>query len=270
MCIRDRGNTALKPTIQPNAEGQLSNNKFTITVPDQPDVEVYYQIYPNRSAGQISSAEYPDKENGILYDPAGQKEIAYPTGVYEQVTVIAITYPKSGSAMKASEPEIVTYTPENLVAPEAPQLVIGESEAEFVGGDLYDDGQIFKFRYTANTAGGEPHRVYYTCLLYTSGRETAAVWAQAAAVYRPAVGRLLAACGRARAEAVCGKASPEAFLAALRAENSAALRAGAQKLTTGYAFEDLVVGPACERQLRDLCAMARVRSACLLYTSRCV
>ena len=93
------------------------------------------------------------------------------------------------------------------------------------------------------------------------GRETAAVWAQAAAVYRPAVGRLLAACGRARAEAVCGKASPEAFLAALRAENSAALRAGAQKLTTGYAFEDLVVGPACERQLRDLCAMARVRSA---------
>lgn len=156
------GNTALKPTIQPNAEGQLSNNKFTITVPDQPDVEVYYQIYPNRSAGQISSAEYPDKENGILYDPASQKEIAYPTGVYEQVTVIAITYPKSGSAMKASEPEIVTYTPENLVAPEAPQLVIGESEAEFVGGDLYDDGEIFKFRYTANTAGGEPHRVYYT------------------------------------------------------------------------------------------------------------
>ena len=125
-------------------------------------MEVYYQIYPNRSAGQISSAEYPDKENGILYDPASQKEIAYPTGVYEQVTVIAITYPKSGSAMKASEPEIVTYTPENLVAPEAPQLVIGESEAEFVGGDLYDDGEIFKFRYTANTAGGEPHRVYYT------------------------------------------------------------------------------------------------------------
>ena len=68
-------------------------------------------------------------------------------------------------------------------------------------------------------------------------------------------------CIRDRAEAVCGQASPEAFLATLRAENSAALRVGAQKLTTGYTFEDLVVGPACERQLRDLCAMARVRSA---------
>ena len=170
------GDTALKPTIQPNAQGQLPNNKFTITVPDQPNVEVYYQIYPNRSAEQISSAEYPDKEDGILYDPTQQKEIAYPTGAYEQVTVIAITYPKSGSAMKASEPEIVTYTPANLNAPEAPQLVIGENEADFVGGNLYDNGQIFKFRYASNSSGGEAYRVYYTVNGHVPDPDTATLY----------------------------------------------------------------------------------------------
>lgn len=92
------------------------------------------------------------------------------------------------------------------------------------------------------------------------GSSTAAVWAQAARVCRPTVGRLLAACARARAEKLCGRDMSEAFLAALREENSAALRAGAQKLVTGYRFEDLVVSPATQRQLREICAFARARA----------
>lgn len=92
------------------------------------------------------------------------------------------------------------------------------------------------------------------------GREVAAVWAQAAAVYRPTVGRLLAACARTRAQMLCGQAGEGAFLAALRAENSAALLAGAQKLATGYRMGDLVVAPRTESQLREICAFARARA----------
>ncbi len=92
------------------------------------------------------------------------------------------------------------------------------------------------------------------------GGETAGVWAGVAAVYRPAAGRLLAACARARAAALCGKPAPAAFLAALREENSAALAAGASRLVTGYTFDDLVLPAAAERQLRDICAFARARA----------
>lgn len=92
------------------------------------------------------------------------------------------------------------------------------------------------------------------------GADTAAVWAQAAAVYRPTVGRLLAACARARGQALCGRGGAGAFMAALRAENSAALLTGAQKLVTGYRLQDLVVAPRTENQLREICAFARARS----------
>lgn len=91
------------------------------------------------------------------------------------------------------------------------------------------------------------------------GKDAAAVWAQAARVCRPAVGRLLAACGRAEAQALCGEKKESAFLQALREENGAALRTGAQKLTTGYRFADLVVSAPAERQLREICTFARVR-----------
>lgn len=92
------------------------------------------------------------------------------------------------------------------------------------------------------------------------GADTAAVWAQAAPVYRPTVGRLLAACGRAQARRRCGQTDAAVFLQALREENRTALRAGAQKLATGYRLADLVVAPAAERQLREICAFARVRT----------
>lgn len=91
------------------------------------------------------------------------------------------------------------------------------------------------------------------------GADTAAVWAQAAPVYRPTVGRLLAACGRAQARQRCGQTDAAVFLQALREENRAALQAGAQKLATGYRLADLVVSPAAEGQLREICAFARVR-----------
>ncbi len=92
------------------------------------------------------------------------------------------------------------------------------------------------------------------------GEETAAVWAQAASVLRPTIGRLMAALRRARALELCGEGGPSAFLHALRAENSAALRMGAQKLSTGYTFDDLVVSNECERQLKDICVVARARA----------
>lgn len=91
------------------------------------------------------------------------------------------------------------------------------------------------------------------------GEEAAAVWAQASRVCRPTVGRLLAACGRASAGTLCGQQPETAFLQALREENGAALRTGAQKLATGYRFPDLVVSASAERQLREICAFARVR-----------
>lgn len=91
------------------------------------------------------------------------------------------------------------------------------------------------------------------------GTETAAVWAQAAAVYRPSVGRLLAACARANAAALSGRDMPRAFLAALRQENSAALTAGAQRVATRCGFGDIVLAPDAERRLRELCDFAKAR-----------
>ena len=49
-------------------------------------------------------------------------------------------------------------------------------------------------------------------------------------------------------------------MAALRAENSAALLTGAQKLVTGYRLEDVVTSPRTERQLREICSFARARA----------
>lgn len=91
------------------------------------------------------------------------------------------------------------------------------------------------------------------------GTEAAAVWAQAAAVYRPSVSRLLAACARANAAALCGDTVPEAFLAALRQESCAALTEGAQRVAARFGFDDIVLAPDAERRLREVCAFARAR-----------
>ncbi len=93
----------------------------------------------------------------------------------------------------------------------------------------------------------------------TLGPEAAAAWADAAGLYRPTPGRLLAACARARGQALCGRGGPGALFAALRAENTAALAAGAQRLSTAWKLGDLVLAPRAMAQLQDLCAFARTR-----------
>ena len=145
--------------------------------------------------------------------------------------------------------------------------------AETAWPELADLPLVFYTASEEGLAGGMPAQTVLFCAVQPMtaaesvcavrdmcGSSAAAVWAQAARVCRPTVGRLLAACARARAEKLCGRDAAEAFLAALREENSAALRVGAQKLVTGYRFEDLVVSPGAERQLREICAFARARS----------
>lgn len=156
------GNAMLKPTIQPRESGQLTNYSFTIDVPDQKDSQVYYQIYPNVSTVQPS--EYPGPTNGGIKYTAGT-QVPYPTGEYQMVTVVAVTYSTdAGSTALPSDPDIVTFTAANLNAPSPPELRIGEQDAEFVGNQKYVDGEIFKFVYDTNLTGGqtEPYQVYYT------------------------------------------------------------------------------------------------------------
>lgn len=156
------GNAMLKPTIQPREGGQLTNYSFTIDVPDQQNSQVYYQIYPNVSTVQPS--EYPGPTNGGIKYTAGT-QVPYPTGEYQMVTVVAVTYSTdAGSTALPSDPDIVTFTAANLNAPTPPELRIGDQDAEFVGNQKYVDGEIFKFVYDTNLTGGqtEPYQVYYT------------------------------------------------------------------------------------------------------------
>ena len=153
------GDAVLKPSIQPRA-GKLPNNKFSITVPKQENIQVYYQFYYNQNGINVSPDKYPAKGNGILYTGG---DIDYPTGAYDMIAIIAIAYPTDASSGgKASDPDIITYTTANLVEPNAPELVIGENEEVFESTGLYEDGQVFKFLFTPNTSGGEAYQVYYT------------------------------------------------------------------------------------------------------------
>lgn len=155
------GDAVLKPTIQPNANGQLTGNCFTIDVPEQENVAVYYQIFPNTST--VSPSEYPGPTNGGILYTAGT-QIRYPEGNYKMVTVVAVAYATDGSGRLPSNADIVTYTQSNLYSPEPPELQIGSDGSTYVGSHLYAEGEIFKFIYDANAAGeqGKSYEVYYT------------------------------------------------------------------------------------------------------------
>ena len=155
------GDAVLKPTIQPNANGQLTGNCFTIDVPDQENVAVYYQIYTNTST--VSPLDYPSADNGgILYTKGTQ--IPYPQGNYKMVTVVAMAYPTDDSGKLPSNADIVTYTQSNLIAPDPPELQIGSDGSAYVGSHLYAEGEVFRFVYDATSAGdqGKPYELYYT------------------------------------------------------------------------------------------------------------
>ena len=156
------GNAILKPTIQPRESGQLSNYCFTIDVPDQAGSQVYYKIYLGQDT--ISPEEYPGPDNESELYVAGT-QVPYPTGGYQMVTVVAMAYPKDGSSgALPSDPDIVTFTMDNLTTPAPPELRIGVQEAAFVGSEQYDEGEVFKFVYDTNLTGlqTKPYEVYYT------------------------------------------------------------------------------------------------------------
>lgn len=152
------GNAALKPTIQPRSTGKLTNNSFTIEVPDQSGVQVYYQIYPG--VNYVDPQNYPTPTTGIPY--ATGSAIPYPNGE-KMITVVAMSYPTTSGALP-SEADVVTFTQSNLLAPDPPELRIGAQEEAFVGSNLYVEGEIFKFAFnTVSVSGSEqPCQLYYT------------------------------------------------------------------------------------------------------------
>lgn len=153
------GNAALKPTIQPRSTGQLTDNSFTIEVPDQPNIQVYYQIYPNVS--YVPASEYPTPTTGIKY--VSGTSIPYPSNGEKMITVVAVTYPTTSGALP-SEADVVTFTQSNLITPDPPELRIGAQEEPFVGSTLYVEGEIFKFAFNSvsMSGSGQPCQVYYT------------------------------------------------------------------------------------------------------------
>ena len=153
------GNAALKPTIQPRSTGQLIDNSFTIEVPDQPDVQVYYQIYPNVS--YVPTSEYPTPTTGIKY--VSGTSIPYPKNGEKMITVVAVTYPTTSGSLP-SEADVVTFIQSNLITPDPPELRIGAQEEAFVGSNLYVEGEIFKFAFNSisMSGSGQPCQVYYT------------------------------------------------------------------------------------------------------------